>query len=107
MRKGDRVRVHAVDEVTYEGLVTATTPEQFRLGPRKWLERDGVGSVELLDRPLPPIPTDEGTVIRSKDSGDILVREGRSWTRFVGIPMPSADPGREDYDVLVPEQVEP
>ncbi len=111
VRPGDRVRWQ------YRGAVVEDTVVRLELAESEgWVtdlhtqivgdlpvgHREAV-TVTLLDRQLPPIPTDDGTVIRHKRMRAVYWYFGGGPDDF----MQSGEPvTRKNYDVLVPEQVD-
>lgn len=101
VRTGDRIRV------VFEGAVkewnSSNETPYFALDSGQNV-RYSAGTITLLDRPLPPIPNIEGTVIRSRATGGVFVLTGHRWLGAFGeLGNPSIT--RDDFDELVPKQV--
>lgn len=108
VRFGDQVR-WSFRGTTVEGMVTAVVGEvetwTIEVGHLSLGVSASDVKITLLDRPLSPIPTDEGTVVRSKATGNVFVLKAHRWLGAFG-ELGNPNVTRDLFDVLVPEQVE-
>lgn len=114
VRVGDKVEVRRLS-FTITGIVAEVDANHERRPLRFGGETPSAdvvwplikgATITLLDRPLPPVPTDAGTVIRSKlDNEHVLVRGTTYWVALSSGMHQPRDwvPTRDRYDVLVPD----